>query len=135
MNPRKGKMMARHSRSSSGTNKVLRIRSVRVFLSDSEHEALRGRAGKMALSCYLRESGLGEGPKKVRKNEDINTLIQQFARVGNNLNQIARVFNVARVEGKGIHIVRFLVGIASIEQEMANALQNFCKRKGKSERD
>jgi hypothetical protein len=127
--------MARHSRSSSGTNKVLRICSVRVFLSDSEHEALRGRAGKTALSRYLRERGLGECPKKDRKNEDINPLIQQFARVGNNLNQIARVFNVARVEGKAIYIVRFLAGLTSIEREMSDVVQNFCKRRGKGERD
>lgn len=108
---------------------------MRIFLSDSEHEVLRGRAGKTALSRYLRETGLGQCPNKVRKNEEINSLIQQLARLGNNLNQIARVFNLARVEGKAIYIVRFLAGLMSIEREIRDVVQNFCERTRKGERD
>ena len=128
--------MPRHSRRTAGTKvKTLRVHSVRVFLSDTEHEALRRRAGKKALSRFLRETGLGEYKTKVSKNEEIGSLVQQIGCVGNNLNQIARIFNTARVEGKGIHIVRFLVAVASIEEEMAHAMQNFRTRKRQGERD
>ena len=128
--------MSRYSRSTAGTKvKTLRVHSVRVFLSETEHEALRRRAGKKALSLYLREVGLGECIRSVRKNEEIAEIVQQIAKLGNNLNQIARIFNVARVEGKTIYIVRFLAGLMSIEREMKDVMQDFRKRTGKSERD
>lgn len=134
--PPERKKMARYSRRSAGKRtKILRHHSVRVFLSDTEHEALRRRAGKMALSRYLRETGLGECKTKIMKNEEIRSLIQQFARLGNNLNQIARVFNVARLEGRAIYIVRFLAGMTSIEREISDVVQNFFSRKRKGHRD
>ena len=80
---------------SKGTTK--RGRVVRMRLSDAELETFRQRAAAcgLALSRYIREAALGHAPHaKIGKAE--KEAAHQLARVGNNLNQLARHANASQ---------------------------------------
>ena len=65
-----------------------------IRFTDSEWEAIHERAVRcgMAFGAYMRSVSLGSIPRQRRQlREDI--LIQHLARLGNNLNQIARRLN------------------------------------------
>jgi len=62
-------------------------------------------------------------------------LILQIARVGNNLNQIARALNIGNKTGSSIHLAKIAVLLVVIERDLGNVLQDFLKRQGKSLRD
>lgn len=131
--PRKGDPMPRKSRAAAGNNShVLRHHAIRVFVSDSEYTLLRSRAGRTPLSGFLRRAGLGVS---LEKNEALMPIVQQIARVGNNLNQIARALNIGNKTGSSIHLARIAVLLVMIERDLGNVLQDFLKRQGKSFRD
>lgn len=71
-----------------------RSRIVSVRFRNREWETVRGRALEcgMAPSAYLRSIALGAVPK-TRPNLANREAIHQLARVGNNLNQLAKRVN------------------------------------------
>jgi Mobilization protein NikA len=80
-------------------------KSTRVRLTDEEHRRLGDRAKQAGLSIsrYLVKSALAQGVVKLETKEDTETrtfqrdwAINEVARVGNNLNQIARQLNSQR---------------------------------------
>ena len=80
-------------------------KSTRVRLTEEEHRCLRDRANQAGLSIsrYLIKRALAQGATKLEEKEDaeIRTFqrdwaINEVARVGNNLNQIARQLNSQR---------------------------------------
>src|SRR4030095_6864039 len=80
-------------------------KSTRVRLTDEEHRRLRDRAKQAGLSVsrYLIRGALARAATKLEEKEDaeIRTFqrdwaINEVARVGNNLNQIARQLNSQR---------------------------------------
>jgi hypothetical protein len=69
-----------------------------VRMTNEEHFRLteRARKAEMSLSRFLVESGLtGKAPTNEDRNQRERALLQ-LARVGNNLNQIARQLNAQR---------------------------------------
>ena len=74
-----------------------RPKPCRIWLSDAELETLRGRARlvRRPLARYVREAALNALPAVPPGRLDAE-LIRQLARVGNNLNQLAREANAAR---------------------------------------
>jgi hypothetical protein len=98
-----------------------------IWLSSAEDAALRERAGKQPLSAWLRDLALGQSTPpatKLRRNnlsiiaEAMAPLERAIAKVGNNLNQIARQGNAEALAGRAIDVVLIRVALASIWAEM-----------------
>ena len=80
--------------------KATRTIRTTVRLSPEEHQALKERATDCGrqISTYMRETALGATPR-ARPHRIEREAIHQLARVGNNLNQLARAANTTgRVE-------------------------------------
>ena len=74
-----------------------RTRILQVRLSSGEHRVISERAkecGKGA-STYVREVALGSVPR-ARPRRIEQQAVHQLARIGNNLNQLARAANTSR---------------------------------------
>jgi Bacterial mobilisation protein (MobC) len=98
-----------------------------IWLSSAEERALLERAGKQPLSAWLRDLALGQPTPpatKLRRNsvsiigEAMAPLERAIAKVGNNLNQIARQANANALAGRVIDVVQIRVALASISAEM-----------------
>ncbi|WP_395147920.1 MobC family plasmid mobilization relaxosome protein (plasmid) [Moraxella atlantae] len=68
-----------------------RTREIKIRLTDTEFEALQSRRTKN-LAGWLRDLALGSVPI----HQADPTLVRQVAKIGNNLNQIARHANTER---------------------------------------
>ncbi len=75
---------------------VRRPHAPKVRFSDEELAALRARARECGrpVARYVRETVLGSVPK-ARRHAAEQELIRHLARIGNNLNQLAREANAA----------------------------------------
>ena len=80
-----------------------RAKGKMVWLTEAENAALEARAAASGLSVasYLRAAALGEaGPRARRRptieKELLGTAIAELNRVGNNVNQIARMGNIGK---------------------------------------
>jgi len=87
------------------TGRKLYLRTTRVRLTDDEHRRISDRAKQAGLSIsrYLIETALIERPLTSEEKEQAEAImfqrgwaINEVARVGNNLNQIARQLNSQR---------------------------------------
>lgn len=76
---------------SSGTEKRKRNKIILVRLTDEEHAKLVELAAshERTVAAYVRQVALNEAPK----TRETLAIIAQLSRIGNNLNQIARVAN------------------------------------------
>lgn len=76
---------------------MARTKSIKIRLTEEEHDQLLRRCGDMPLAEWLREVGLGQEVKVKRRRKAYTpvdpTLIRQLSKLGNNVNQIARVVN------------------------------------------
>ena len=74
-----------------------RTKSIKIRLTDEEHQQLLDRCGDLALAEWLRTLGLGQDVVVKRRRRRYTPadpkLIHQLAKLGNNVNQIARVVN------------------------------------------
>lgn len=70
---------------------------LKVRLSPGEHRVLLERAGECGkgTSTYVREVALGSVPR-ARPRRIEQQVVHQLARLGNNLNQLARAANATR---------------------------------------
>ena len=75
---------------------VRRPHAPKVRFSDEELAALRERARECGrpIARYVRETALGSVPKP-RRHAAEQELVRHLARIGNNLNQLAREANAA----------------------------------------
>lgn len=85
---------------SGGSDKRQRNRIIPVRVTEGEHAALAAKADAAGLThaAYIRATVLGTaGPRAQRRapvdQEALRAALGQLGRVGNNLNQIARVLN------------------------------------------
>ena len=87
------------------TGRKLYLRTTRVRLTDDEHRRISDRAKQAGLSIsrYLIETALRDMPLTSEEKEHAEAVmfqrdwaINEVARVGNNLNQIARQLNSQR---------------------------------------
>ena len=112
----------------------LRSKSIKIRVSEQEKSALLSRAGDMTLADFLRELGLGRDPvpqpkqEKSRKFRDPPpvdpALLREIARIGNNLNQLARASNA------GTPALDLLVQLRAIELELKQLQQLHSARGG-----
>jgi|AntRauTorckE5430_2_1112549.scaffolds.fasta_scaffold04971_1 hypothetical protein len=92
-----------------------RTKTIKVRVSDDEHAALLARCTYAELAPWLRDLALGERKKRERNIADPD-LLRLLSAAGNNLNQIARAINVARLSGGVIDSIVLLDELQKIEQ-------------------
>lgn len=94
--------------------KAARLTAVVVRLHPEERDALRLNAGLqgMSMSEYIRQSCLGI---RLRKTPEEKRRLRELARIGVNLNQIARWANTYK---RSVEAVEVLTALASLEREI-----------------
>jgi hypothetical protein len=93
---------------------VARATGVLIRLHSEEKELLRLNAGihGLSVSDYIRQNCLSF---RLRKSPMEKERLRQLARIGANLNQIARWANTYK---KAVEAVEILAALASLEREM-----------------
>lgn len=92
-----------------------RTKKLEIRMSESEAELLKERFGAERLSTVVRDYLLkSELPRRSRK-PDPETL-RELARIGNNLNQIARSLNATK--GKALDKIEVLRSLAELRESL-----------------
>lgn len=106
--------------------------SLNIWLSPAEKAALKERAGALPVSVWLRALALGQpvraalSPHRGRVNAIdavMAPLLREVARIGNNLNQLARQVNSNSIAGNAIDAVELLFALATIGSEVSAILK------------
>ncbi len=94
--------------------KAARLTAVVVRLHPEERDALRLNAGLhgMGMSEYIRQTCLGI---RLRKTPEEKRRLRELARIGVNLNQIARWANTYK---RAVEAVEVVTALASLEREI-----------------
>lgn len=101
--------------------------SLNLWLSSAEKDALKARAGGQPVSVWLRDLALGQPSRPVtspRRNrvgmmaEVTAPLTRAIAKIGNNLNQVARQVNADALAGRTVEVVQLRFALASIRAEL-----------------
>lgn len=101
-----------------------RVKTIKIRVSQEEFDTLKWRSTKSQLATWMRDTCLnyeqGEMIRQSKKPTPVDpSLLRQLARLGNNLNQIAR-----RVNSKDwatidrLHVVAALAGIERELEEL-----------------
>jgi hypothetical protein len=110
--------------------------SQKIWLSAAEAKAVKDRAGQVPVAAWLRDLALGQTPQprpkaRNRVTQDAQAvagLTLAIARVGNNLNQIARRVNSDARQGRAIDLVQLRYQLAAIRKAMLDARESICPR-------
>lgn len=109
------------------TNRKLYPKSTRVRLTDEEHRRIghRARQADLSISRYLIENALRKEAMTSDEKEHAEAVmfqrdwaINEVARVGNNINQIARQLNSQRGSITSETILAALLEIGSVLNEL-----------------
>jgi len=96
-----------------------RKKEIKVRLTEEEYKQLLQRKTKPRLAEWIRETCLGQKPKKEIATVD-PLLLYELNKIGVNLNQIAK-----KVQ-RGERNIEWLVTIIHIEKHLASLLENDC---------
>jgi len=96
-----------------------RKKEIKVRLTEEEYKQLLQRKTKPRLAEWIRETCLGQKPKKEIATVD-PLLLYELNKIGVNLNQIAK-----KVQ-RGERNIEWLVTIIYIEKHLASLLENDC---------
>ena len=95
-----------------------RTKSIRIRVTDEEHEQLRRRKQQPRLAAWMREHCLAADVAPVHQVARIEpSLLRQLAGIGNNINQIARRVNSS--DWTTLDQVKVLAHLVAIERETA----------------
>lgn len=106
--------------------------SLNIWLSPAEKNALRERAGTQPVSTWLRNLALGQKPnvRDTHRQERIvaharalSPLILAIAKIGNNLNQIARQVNTDTLAGRAVEVIEIRLALRGIQASLAQIQQ------------
>ena len=101
--------------------------SLNIWLSSAEKTALKERAGALRVSVWLRSLGLGQPMRASQslRHGRVNAIdavmapiLMAVAKIGNNLNQLARQVNSDSAAGRAIEVVEIRLALASIWSEL-----------------
>lgn len=99
-------------------NTPVRHKIIRVRVNDSEWNRLHENAGPFKVSPYLRALGLGQQVRKRATPKADPELIRQLARLGNNVNQLAKTANEYRKAGRLVEAVELLAVLNGIDEKL-----------------
>ena len=95
-----------------------RTKSIRIRVTDEEHEQLRRRKQQPRLAAWMREHCLAADVAAAHRVPRIDpSLLRQLAGIGNNINQIARRVNSS--DWTTLDQVKVLTHLAAMERELA----------------
>jgi hypothetical protein len=122
--------------------------SQKIWLSSAEAERVKAAAGDVPVATWLRDLALGQPskprpPLMQRKAQErgpksashIQPLALAVARVGNNLNQLARAVNIDLKERNPMDAVLVATQLAQIRREMREELQAVGERLSREAND
>lgn len=93
----------------------LRKKTIRFRVSESEYEAILAQIPPgIAMSALFRERLTGS----LESTFDHRMLANQIARIGNNLNQIARGVNTANAAGTRFDLIRVFQTLRQISEQI-----------------
>lgn len=91
-----------------------RTKSIKIRLTEQEHLTLLENKQGRELSTWLRQLGLGAyKPKKFDP-----ALVREVARIGTNLNQIAKAVNQSASVGSPIDKAKIVLELALIKEQL-----------------
>lgn len=94
----------------------LRKKTIRFRVSESEYEAILAQIPPgIAMSALFRERLTGGS---LESTFDHRMLANQIARIGNNLNQIARGVNTANAAGTRFDLIRVFQTLRQISEQI-----------------
>jgi hypothetical protein len=110
--------------------------SQKIWLSSAEAQAVKDRAGEVPVAAWLRDLALGQPPQPKPKQRHritqdakvVGALTLAIAKVGNNLNQIARRVNGQARQHQTIDLVPLRYQLAAIRKELLDARESLCPR-------
>jgi hypothetical protein len=109
--------------------------SQKIWLSSDEAERVKASAGDVPVATWLRDLALGQSSKprpplmrravkeRSAQSAAVQPLALAVARVGNNLNQIARAVNLDLKAGNAMNAVLVATQLAQIRREMRDGLR------------
>ena len=101
------------------------FKTLKVRVSESEYSEIEKRKPEnLALADWLRSLALGEEIQIKRKRRPVPKadpeLIRHWAKIGSNINQIARALNYANKIGEPVNLTQILSVLLSIENQIEN---------------
>jgi len=100
---------------------ALRNHVLKVRFSDDELDAVRALFPKRKIAVGLRALALAQkAPRRSPVLEARRELLLALARIGNNLNQLARAVNTANLTGRKIDVVSLLAKLVEIQEQLEN---------------
>lgn len=100
---------------------IKRTKRVEIALSEQEYAELLERKTKARLAEWIRETALGEKPKRSPKPVNPH-LLYELNRIGSNINQIAKMCNIQQAN---IDLLRVSLALKEIEIELQKITDNF----------
>ena len=110
------------------SKRLKRDKSIKIRLTADEHQQLNKNKVGDELATWLRDLGLNQEtpppppkPKKVKTADP--ELLRQLARIGANLNQIAKIANTEQATGGIIDRLRLTGELATIREQLNEILK------------
>lgn len=103
--------------------KPKRTKEIKIRLTEQEYQALLDRK-KGELAVWIRTTCLDQDipePKKVKTADP--ELLRQLAKIGGNLNQIAKTTNTEQARGDIINLLRVTAELATIREQLDELLE------------
>ena len=101
-------------------DKVIRTKSIKVWLTPDEHQRLLERKTTPELATWVRQVCLDEKPNRRLYKKVDPELLRELGRIGGNLNQLAKYVNVHSQNDTVNHLQ--LVTELALIRESLNAL-------------
>ena len=89
--------------------------------TEAEISEIRDKASQAGLkvSAFLREAGLGTELRKARRTTPVQEeTVRELAKIGSNVNQIARAMNKLAMKETRVDVVRLYAELCAIEREL-----------------
>src|ERR1035437_524046 len=100
---------------------ALRNHIVKLRFSDDELNAVRACFARRKVASSLRPLALGQkAPRRSPALETRRATLYALARIGNNLNQLARAVNTANLTGSQVDALRLLAKLVEIQEQLEN---------------
>lgn len=101
--------------------KLKRTKEIKIRLTKQEHQDLLERKNG-ELAVWVRNTCLAQKQPKPVKTADPE-LLRQLAKIGANLNQIAKVANTEQARGDIINLLRVIAELATIREQLDTLLE------------
>lgn len=103
--------------------KPKRTKEIKIRLTEQEHQMLLEKKTGAELATWIRETCLETKTTKPRIKTADPELLRQLAKIGGNMNQIAKAVNIKQASGEKINSLRVLAELATIREKLQHLLE------------